>query len=47
MHNAECRLHNDEILEIIGVLTPDQRKIAQELNLFGPNRGMGMGGPVK
>jgi len=29
-------MHNDDIVEIIGVLTPDQRKIAQELNLFGP-----------
>ena len=32
-------------VEIIGLLTPDQKKIAQELNLFGPNGGMRMGGP--
>jgi Spy/CpxP family protein refolding chaperone len=34
-------------IEIIGVLTPDQKKIAQELNLFGPGGGMGKGGPVR
>ncbi len=32
-------------IEIIGVLTPDQKTIARELNLFGPNRGMRMAGP--
>jgi Spy/CpxP family protein refolding chaperone len=31
--------------EIVKLLTPDQKKIAMELNLFGPNGGIGPGGP--
>ncbi len=31
--------------EIVKILTPDQKKIAMELNLFGPNGMMGPGGP--